>query len=313
VSAWNVHAGRKNVVWERTMRRCSSVRRASSSYAYRYYLRPCVVVVVVLGSVTTTTITVSSASQVTNRYEAAVCERVYSFDKSTAGGVGGERGGIYVEDDGIPYACTLCPAGRYQDTPGSCQGVCTAGYFCPQGSTADKVEPCGGSEWYCPEGTQVRLDVASGWFSSGSGSVILDDTKYNFNKTMCPPGSYCIQGLKRLCPAGRFGVTEGLATYECTAKCPPGTYCAVGSPEPVICPTGSFCPDGVRSWPCPSGRYGATQGLKGEVCSGLCNIGHYCEPGSTSSTQTRCPRGRYGEVLGLTSSACSGDCFPGYY
>jgi hypothetical protein len=82
---------------------------------------------------------------------------------------------------------------------------------------------------------------------------------------------------------------------------------------PVVCPAGSFCPDGVRYWPCPSGRYGATEGLKGQVCSGLCEAGHFCEPGSTSPTQAQCPKGRYGDEGGLTSNACSGDCFPGYY
>jgi hypothetical protein len=173
-------------------------------------------VVVLLGSIATTVSASPPPAANHHRLEAAVCERVYSFDTSTTAGVGGERGGTYVED-GISYACRVCPAGRYQDAPGSCQGVCTAGYFCPLGSTVDKAEPCGGSEWYCPEGTQVRLDVASGWFSSGILSN--DDNMHNFNKTLCPPGSYCIQGAKRPCPAGRFGVTEGLATYECTGKC----------------------------------------------------------------------------------------------
>ena len=52
------------------------------------------------------------------------------------------------------------------------------------------------------------------------------------------------------------------------------------------------------SRPCPSGRYGATEGLEDSDCSGVCEEGFFCEQGSISpfsvscdEPSTHCPRG----------------------
>ena len=54
-----------------------------------------------------------------------------------------------------------CPSGRFGNATGvtdeKCSGPCTAGFFCPPGSTSPTQSPCGGIGFYCPEviGTQI--------------------------------------------------------------------------------------------------------------------------------------------------------------
>jgi len=60
-----------------------------------------------------------------------------------------------------------CPAGRYGESYGlyedSCSGPCAAGFFCDNRSTSAYSEDCGKgptpARWYCPEGTEARMDV----------------------------------------------------------------------------------------------------------------------------------------------------------
>jgi hypothetical protein len=64
-----------------------------------------------------------------------------------------------------------CPAGRYGPNHGlqACTKMCTSGYYCPSGSTYDKVQVCGqgmtgnryestyAAKVYCPRGTKTIL------------------------------------------------------------------------------------------------------------------------------------------------------------
>ncbi|CAM9366264.1 unnamed protein product, partial [Ectocarpus sp. 8 AP-2014] len=45
------------------------------------------------------------------------------------------------------------------------------------------------------------------------------------------------------------------------------------------CPVGRYCVGGV-SWPCPAGRFGASERSVNSSCTGLCGPGHYCPEGS---------------------------------
>jgi len=71
------------------------------------------------------------------------------------------------------------------------------------------------------------------------------------------------------------------------------------NPQPdkksIPCPVGSFCPPVTdRYYLCPGGYYGATQGLKNPVCSGVCEAGRICDVGSTTAQgQKPCPPGFY--------------------
>ena len=74
----------------------------------------------------------------------------------------------------------------------------------------------------------------------------------------CPLGHYCVSGLKRACPAGRYGGATMLQTGDC-------------------------------SGPCSETRYGATAGATSDQCDGPCAPGHWCGAGSTSDKAQKCP------------------------
>ena len=57
-----------------------------------------------------------------------------------------------------------------------------------------------------------------------------------------------------------------------------------------ICPVGHYCEDG-RKIRCPAGRYGGKEGLAHINCSGTCNPGYFCPPGSWEIDQVRCGNG----------------------
>jgi hypothetical protein len=44
----------------------------------------------------------------------------------------------------------------------SCSGSCTAGFFCPAGSTNSTAVPCGNATVYCPSGSARPTTVSSG-------------------------------------------------------------------------------------------------------------------------------------------------------
>ncbi len=72
-----------------------------------------------------------------------------------------------------------------------------------------------------------------------------------------------------------------------------------------------------------------TSGLTTALCTGNCQAGYACPPGSTSATELACPAGqysvgaaatcqpcplgRYGDAEATTSAACSGQCAAGTY
>ena len=103
------------------------------------------------------------------------------------------------------YYCALgaraqCPAGKYGSAVGllssGCSGNCTAGYFCPAGSTGKKQENCGiGAQpatLYCPEGTTARLDVPA-----DSYSLPEDAPETNrYGAQACPAGYVCENGMR---------------------------------------------------------------------------------------------------------------------
>ena len=145
-----------------------------------------------------------------------------------------------------------------------CSGTCLAGYFCPPGSTSPASLPCGNVTYYCPAGVQRRHLVDPAFYTTGTMSVSaevtgdtietrdnsatggLNDQFFRSAQLPCEPGFYCLDGIRRRCPAGTIGETSHLSTANCSAECPPGYYCEEGSTRPT---------------PCPAGRYGGEKGL----------------------------------------------------
>ncbi|TYZ57690.1 hypothetical protein PybrP1_008537 [[Pythium] brassicae (nom. inval.)] len=257
-------------------------------------------------------------------------------------------------------ACSgLCPAGYYCPV-GTCTQVgtkapfstvcepslCPAGYYCPLASAQPVA--CGAVDVFCPVGSSTPIFVASGFYTTWTpvattaGDISIAYLDGNVlaaaNRTLrsaqrvCERGAYCVGGVKRLCPAGVYGSTLGLASAACTAPCPAGYFCPVGASDAtahpcsakyafcrqgsarpthvsegfyttvapttdrrvdqIMCPAGSYCVGGIVTL-CPGGTYGSTTGLSTPLCSGRCKDGFLCAAGSTSATPLPCPTGSY--------------------
>lgn len=165
-----------------------------------------------------------------------------------------------------------CAPGRYASVAGSttdqCEGPCDPGYVCPLESTSARQIRCGGPEFFCPGNTAVPTPVQPGYYSVTGGV----DTRSA--ELVCPRGSFCVAGVARLCPAGRFGGVTGLQTAECEGACERGFYC----------PEGSTSETQVA---CPVGRYSGP-GAKHADCDGKCRAGFYCPLASFSPTLFQC-------------------------
>ena len=160
-----------------------------------------------------------------------------------------------------------CPAGRYGATSGlyssACSGACSAGYYCPEASTAPTEVECGAATHdrngarptgylvesevdarpnrvFCPSASARPLITLPGYYSTGQ------TRSTRTAQAPCPMGSYCANGTKKDCPAGRYGRAERLE--ECSELCQEGHYCPPGSTS-------------ATARPCPVGRYGDSRGL----------------------------------------------------
>ena len=153
----------------------------------------------------------TSDSQLT-RFEQHVCEKGYYC----------QNGNRY-----------NCPLGRYGNSEGlqssDCSGVCEAGYYCLEASTSPRQNECGGgSALYCPTNSSSPTRVLDGYYTDED---LPGNTKTK--STICPPGSWCINGLRRPCKQGYYGDKEGNSDEECNGKCFAGHYCSAGSRTPV--------------------------------------------------------------------------------
>ena len=173
------------------------------------------------------------------------------------------------------YYCTYgvrtpCQSGYYSDVLGAnssyCKGPCTAGYYCESASPSPTQHLCGNSSQYCPIGSSTPTLVPLGYYSV-NGTI---STKSAIQ--ICPPGSYCIGGVRRPCTAGYVAVGYGSSSAQCDGVCSAGYYCPLGSAFMI---------------PCPSGTYGLVSTISSD-CTGPCSPGYYCPLGSTSPTQMEC-------------------------
>jgi len=184
-----------------------------------------------------------------------------------------------------------CEGGKYGAISGQtskeCSGPCKPGFFCTPGSTKPDPYPCGMVNYYCPVGTTVRYKVNEGFYSIPENVSDL----YRTAQLPCPPGSYCIGGLKYDCPAGKYNSISN--QVSCSSLCPRGFYCPQGSIYPIAC---------------PAGKYGSDIGMKTADCSGKCQPGFWCGDASISATQNACVSGRYGAEYGLQTEQCSPLC-----
>lgn len=187
-----------------------------------------------------------------------------------------------------------CPGGQFGSVPGLgspvCSGSCQPGYYCPPGSIKSNPYPCGNITFYCPASSSRRLFISNSYYSLPEDDASV---QYRWDQAPCDPGTYCIEGKRYSCPAGRYGNQSELTTSDCSAACPVGFYCPIRTVNPI---------------PCPAGTFGNSSGITNSLCSGLCAPGHYCPAGSTSDKQIKCAAGLYGAEFGLSTKECSPFC-----
>ena len=125
-----------------------------------------------------------------------------------------------------------CPPGRYGSSTAlqnsTCSGECPSGYYCPQQSISPNGFPCGDVQNYCPPGSFMPSVTAIGYYTINSNKS-NDDENTRSSQILCPPGSYCTNARKFLCPFGTFGEASGLTTKNCSGLCPEGWYCPPGT------------------------------------------------------------------------------------
>jgi hypothetical protein len=119
----------------------------------------------------------------------------------------------------------LCDRGHwggvYGLTAGNCSGLCRPGYYCPLGSASSEEVQCGDSNRYCPTGSFAPLPVALGYYSIGDINSI-ESTRSTV--VLAPVGFYALAGVLYRCPAGYYGVSEGMSVQYCSGPCYAGTY-----------------------------------------------------------------------------------------
>ncbi|XP_063692807.1 zonadhesin-like [Bolinopsis microptera] len=200
--------------------------------------------------------------------------------------------------------CTLCPAGKYCDTPGKTtdSGNCLAGSYCKQGAKqadppADALgnKPCPPGS-YCLAGTTIPTSCPLGTYLGTEGGESVDDC------VDCDVGKFC-NALGLTQPAG-----DCSAGYYCVSKntVPTPNEDVVGRP----CDAGHYCEAGKDQQECPPGTFSAKRGLKSSSECDPCPAGKYCE-GGKSSTSGDCEPGCY--CPAESSVQCQEECTAGNY
>lgn len=150
--------------------------------------------------------------------------------------------------------CAPCAGGHYGGAPSgptgfdadTCAGPCTAGYFCPAGSTSSAQHACGGADRYCPAGSaNYRIPGEGEYTTPGAG-----DAATRTAVATCPAGYKCVNGERQACG----GVSEFCPGGGSTSvRCPAGNYTTGGADANkrtgcAGCPAGSAC-DGAGPAP----------------------------------------------------------------
>lgn len=218
--------------------------------------------------------------------------------------------------------CVPCPDGTFKAAQGDSIGLCLE---CgPKAkSTPDRVT----CECYQSATqkltTNLYFDVVDRSCLDVTNRTLPPDEMYKPESQLtksvehkCEPGSYCNDGIRYLCPAGRYGDKEGETDSECTGPCKAGFFCPLGSfsptqvecgPNPnVYCPESSYLPAYV------SEGYYANENdeLNRKTSQELCPPGWYC-PGD--GLRHKCQAGYFGSDTGLTTPTCNGVCRAGYF
>jgi len=185
------------------------------------------------------------------------------------------------KDTNAQHPCSLCPEG----------------YFC---TAKDLMQACGGADVFCPLGSFKPTPISDGHYTIGG------DVEHASAQQRCEAGSFCIGGVRNVCPKGFYCPTTGLSA---PIQCGNATlFCEEGSIMPTIVMAGYFSVGGLNASTrtgqqiapvghyallgivneCPEGHFGSTEALSNENCSGLCLEGWYCPQASIANRQYAC-------------------------
>jgi len=164
--------------------------------------------------------------------------------------------------NGELFKCTGTFGSREGLDHPNCDGPCSAGFFCPAGSTEFKQYPCNKPNKFCPEGSKSPFDVDDGFYTTDIKDVnqtAIQEGEYEHQKVNgrqfeCEIGYWCKMGIRYPCPRGSYGNKSRETNPLCAGKCSQGYWCGQASTSPAqnncggpkfYCPEGSAHPKGV--------------------------------------------------------------------
>lgn len=136
-------------------------------------------------------------------------------------------------------SCLPCDAGNYASKSNSsdatCEGPCSAGYYCNAGSTSPTQHACGRAEVYCPQGSDRPLVCDAGSYTANTDNKIGNSGTRTVC-LMCDEGHACSNGIRKECEDGDLNTDTGLK--ECTIKTVTGPWAdaaeALGLSVPIL-------------------------------------------------------------------------------
>ena len=206
------------------------------------------------------------------------------------------------DTDGTVDFVDLCPNDANKIAPGVC-GCGVADSDTDTDGTADCIDGCP----FAVDGI-VNFDVNTCACALGYYATItdMDGNDVITACTICPPGSYCPDGIDQFaCAVGYF--SDSFGQIVCNA-CSAGTFSAVtGSIECQSCAAGYFNPTtaATECLACVAGTFSA---LTGSVECQSCAAGYY-NPTTAATECLACVAGTFSDVTG--SIACT-PCAAGY-
>ncbi len=235
---------------------------------------------------------------------------------------------------GVAYDC---PGGTYGSTTGlstnACSGKCTAGYYCPAGSTSATQNACATnatsaagsdaiSDCVCKAGYSGDASTSSGtctacacgYYKGSTGNTSCTKTTAgyyatgtgNTGQTKATAGNYAAAGACSQSSCADLGgglysssAAGSDATNDCYATVPATKYLSSStSTSFTTCTAGYYCPGKTLYYNSTGGRTG-------------CGAGKYSAAGSGASSDCKTiSAGCYGASA---SSACPNTCAPGNY
>lgn len=164
------------------------------------------------------------------------------------------------KDQGTCIPCSECSNGYRTDTPCSEHNdavfvQCSAGYVGKECHT--KCDPEKG-QYPNSNKTECNTILSSQYITNDYQIHNIPSGHYRnpndaTNIIICPIGHYCIDGVKKLCPGGKFQTSTGQSECEnCTSNCGDGYYregsCTSTSNYSCDkCPKGHYCKNGVKN------------------------------------------------------------------